>query len=185
MVIDSSTVITGSFNFTENAKHHNAKNLVIIRSAPLALVYTANRHAHALHSRPPEVSIPSVARPSFRPATPLFPAWWFMLRLRCCPRSHLATRSLPRVSVACGQGGAARSLLALGFFLSPAPGLPLRCSVVFSPHPARQPARPQMAFFVRVAARAGRCCQARAPAQGLAAGQRFRRVDQTDIPRWL
>lgn len=52
MVIDSSLVITGSFNFTTNAEFHNAENLVFIPDVSLAAAYTANWLAHAAHSRP-------------------------------------------------------------------------------------------------------------------------------------
>src|SRR5262249_3907749 len=40
MVIDSKTILTGSFNFTQHAETHNAENLVVIRCHPeLAAVY--------------------------------------------------------------------------------------------------------------------------------------------------
>ena len=42
MVIDEETVITGSFNFTKAAEAHNAENLLIIRNADLARLYTKN-----------------------------------------------------------------------------------------------------------------------------------------------
>ncbi len=38
-VIDQSTVITGSFNFTRAAEEKNAENLVIIKSKELAGIY--------------------------------------------------------------------------------------------------------------------------------------------------
>ena len=50
MVIDSNTVITGSFNFTKAAEEGNAENLLIIRSVDLAAKYTDNRNKHAEHS---------------------------------------------------------------------------------------------------------------------------------------
>ena len=50
MVIDSETVITGSFNFTKAAEEHNAENLLIIRDKALAEKYTANWHEHEGHS---------------------------------------------------------------------------------------------------------------------------------------
>jgi phosphatidylserine/phosphatidylglycerophosphate/cardiolipin synthase-like enzyme len=52
MVIDGETVITGSFNFTKQAEHSNAENLLVIRSRSLAETYTANWKAHARHSEP-------------------------------------------------------------------------------------------------------------------------------------
>lgn len=50
IVIDGTTVITGSFNFTKNAEESNAENLLIIRSPELAATYTANWNAHCAHS---------------------------------------------------------------------------------------------------------------------------------------
>lgn len=42
MIIDESTVITGSFNFTTAAQYNNAENLLIIQSSELAKQYLAN-----------------------------------------------------------------------------------------------------------------------------------------------
>ncbi len=42
MVLDGSTVITGSFNFTVAAQFHNAENLLVIHDAQLAAEYRAN-----------------------------------------------------------------------------------------------------------------------------------------------
>ncbi len=43
MIIDSKEVITGSFNFTASAQHHNAENLLILDNAPeLSAVYAKN-----------------------------------------------------------------------------------------------------------------------------------------------
>ena len=50
IVIDSNTVITGSFNFTKAAEEGNAENLLIIRSVDLAAKYTDNWKMHAEHS---------------------------------------------------------------------------------------------------------------------------------------
>ena len=50
MIIDSQTVITGSFNFTRQAEEHNAENLLVIRDKILADQYTANWKLHADHS---------------------------------------------------------------------------------------------------------------------------------------
>ena len=52
MILDHATVITGSFNFTEAAEHHNAENLLIIPDPALADTYTANWQAHKVHSVP-------------------------------------------------------------------------------------------------------------------------------------
>jgi phosphatidylserine/phosphatidylglycerophosphate/cardiolipin synthase-like enzyme len=50
MVIDSHTVLTGSFNFTKAAENNNAENLLVIQDANLAAKYTANWQAHLKHS---------------------------------------------------------------------------------------------------------------------------------------
>jgi phosphatidylserine/phosphatidylglycerophosphate/cardiolipin synthase-like enzyme len=52
MVIDSETVITGSFNFTNQAEDHNAENLLVIHDQGLAERYLANWHDHEAHSEP-------------------------------------------------------------------------------------------------------------------------------------
>ncbi|MGD0518082.1 MAG: phospholipase D family protein [Thermoguttaceae bacterium] len=50
MIIDGQVVITGSFNFTKQAEHSNAENLLIIRDKYLADQYAANWKLHAEHS---------------------------------------------------------------------------------------------------------------------------------------
>lgn len=50
MVIDSHTILTGSFNFTKAAENNNAENLLVIQDADLAAKYTANWQAHLKHS---------------------------------------------------------------------------------------------------------------------------------------
>jgi phosphatidylserine/phosphatidylglycerophosphate/cardiolipin synthase-like enzyme len=50
MIIDSSTVITGSFNFTKAAEEKNAENLIIIKSRELAGIYIDNWNRHRQHS---------------------------------------------------------------------------------------------------------------------------------------
>jgi len=53
MVIDSTTIITDSFNFTKAAEEKNAENMLVIKDAPdLAAVYEANIRMHASHSHP-------------------------------------------------------------------------------------------------------------------------------------
>jgi phosphatidylserine/phosphatidylglycerophosphate/cardiolipin synthase-like enzyme len=53
MVIDSATVITGSFNFTKAAEAKNAENLHVITDAPeLVKQYETNVQTHAAHSHP-------------------------------------------------------------------------------------------------------------------------------------
>jgi phosphatidylserine/phosphatidylglycerophosphate/cardiolipin synthase-like enzyme len=52
MVIDGETVITGSLNFTTAAQEKNAENVLILREAPLAALYTQNWEAPRQHSQP-------------------------------------------------------------------------------------------------------------------------------------
>ena len=48
IVIDSATIITGSFNFTKAAEKKNAENLLVIKDTPeLVKAYEANVQAHA------------------------------------------------------------------------------------------------------------------------------------------
>ncbi len=55
MVIDSATIITGSFNFTKAAEEKNAENLLVIKDAPeLVKAYEANIRLHAGHAHPYE-----------------------------------------------------------------------------------------------------------------------------------
>jgi phosphatidylserine/phosphatidylglycerophosphate/cardiolipin synthase-like enzyme len=50
MIIDSETVITGSFNYTKTAESSNAENLLIIKSPELAKKYMSNWERHWKHS---------------------------------------------------------------------------------------------------------------------------------------
>lgn len=53
MIIDRSTLITGSFNFTRAAEENNAENLLIIKgNKPLVNRYTRNFEEHKEHSEP-------------------------------------------------------------------------------------------------------------------------------------
>jgi phosphatidylserine/phosphatidylglycerophosphate/cardiolipin synthase-like enzyme len=52
IVIDNSTVITGSFNFTKAAEENNAENLMILKSPELAARYSAYFLEHREHSTP-------------------------------------------------------------------------------------------------------------------------------------
>jgi len=53
IVIDSATIITGSFNFTKAAEEKNAENLLVITDAPaLVNAYEANIQTHAAHAHP-------------------------------------------------------------------------------------------------------------------------------------
>lgn len=50
MIIDGSTVITGSFNFTKAAEESNAENLLILRDQSLAQKYLTNFAEHQTHA---------------------------------------------------------------------------------------------------------------------------------------
>ena len=52
MILDDAVVITGSFNFTHQAEHGNAENLLVIRDRAIAGQYKENWLGHAAHSRP-------------------------------------------------------------------------------------------------------------------------------------
>jgi phosphatidylserine/phosphatidylglycerophosphate/cardiolipin synthase-like enzyme len=55
MIIDRTTVITGSFNFTRTAEERNAENLLVIPSKELAAKYLENWQGHRGHSTKYEV----------------------------------------------------------------------------------------------------------------------------------
>jgi len=63
MILDGSTVITGSFNFTKAAEEKNAENLLIIKSQDFAKRYIDNWHYHRQHSE----IYPVTSSPTFRP----------------------------------------------------------------------------------------------------------------------
>jgi len=66
MVIDRHTVLTGSFNFTNQAEHENAENLLVLRHySDLSAAYRQNFTAHKEHARAPETK----AKPAV-PSTP-------------------------------------------------------------------------------------------------------------------
>ena len=50
MVFDDAAVLTGSFNFTDQAEKHNAENLLVLRDPQLARKYTVNWQEHWSHS---------------------------------------------------------------------------------------------------------------------------------------
>jgi phosphatidylserine/phosphatidylglycerophosphate/cardiolipin synthase-like enzyme len=53
LILDSKTILTGSFNFTHQAESENAENLVIIQGHPeLARSYRQNFLEHKAHSKP-------------------------------------------------------------------------------------------------------------------------------------
>jgi phosphatidylserine/phosphatidylglycerophosphate/cardiolipin synthase-like enzyme len=58
MVLDGRTLITGSFNFTQQAEEHNAENLLVFRHyKDLAAFYRSNFLAHKEHSREPDAKV--------------------------------------------------------------------------------------------------------------------------------
>jgi phosphatidylserine/phosphatidylglycerophosphate/cardiolipin synthase-like enzyme len=62
MVIDRRTLITGSFNFTNQAENENAENLLVIRGQPeLIQAYWKNFTAHKAHCQPPQAKAPAAA----------------------------------------------------------------------------------------------------------------------------
>ena len=55
IIVDGTTVLSGSYNFTVAAEKHNAENLLVIRDAALAAQYGANwdvHRAHAVEAKP-------------------------------------------------------------------------------------------------------------------------------------
>jgi phosphatidylserine/phosphatidylglycerophosphate/cardiolipin synthase-like enzyme len=56
IIIDGSTLITGSFNFTNQAEHENAENLLIIKGHPeLVSRYRENFFHHRDHAKPAQI----------------------------------------------------------------------------------------------------------------------------------
>jgi phosphatidylserine/phosphatidylglycerophosphate/cardiolipin synthase-like enzyme len=56
IIIDKATLITGSFNFTNQAEHENAENLMIIKGHPeLVTWYRENFFKHREHSKPAQI----------------------------------------------------------------------------------------------------------------------------------
>jgi phosphatidylserine/phosphatidylglycerophosphate/cardiolipin synthase-like enzyme len=59
IIIDKRIVITGSFNFTNQAEHENAENLLIIKGhAELPALYRDNFFKHKAHCKPAQVKQP-------------------------------------------------------------------------------------------------------------------------------
>src|SRR5262249_27452738 len=55
MIIDKKVLITGSFNFTNQAEHENAENRLILKGNPdLVDAYRQNFLAHKAHCKAPE-----------------------------------------------------------------------------------------------------------------------------------
>ena len=56
IIIDKTTLITGSFNFTNQAEHENAENLLIIKGHPeLISQYRDNFFKHREHAKPAQI----------------------------------------------------------------------------------------------------------------------------------
>jgi phosphatidylserine/phosphatidylglycerophosphate/cardiolipin synthase-like enzyme len=67
MVVDRRTLITGSFNFTRQAEHENAENLLIIKGHPeLVHLYVQNFFVHRAHAQKPG-SVKESAAPASEP----------------------------------------------------------------------------------------------------------------------
>jgi phosphatidylserine/phosphatidylglycerophosphate/cardiolipin synthase-like enzyme len=56
IIVDKRTLITGSYNFTNQAEHENAENLVVIKGHPELLgMYRQNFMTHKAHSQQPNL----------------------------------------------------------------------------------------------------------------------------------
>jgi phosphatidylserine/phosphatidylglycerophosphate/cardiolipin synthase-like enzyme len=59
MIIDQKTIVTGSYNFTNQAEHENAENMLIIKGNPeLVRAYRQSFLAHKAHCKPPQAKAP-------------------------------------------------------------------------------------------------------------------------------
>src|SRR5207237_4599432 len=62
MIIDQRTLVTGSYNFTNQAEHENAENLLVIKGHPeLVKHYRDNFLTHKSHSQQPTTKAPHPA----------------------------------------------------------------------------------------------------------------------------
>jgi phosphatidylserine/phosphatidylglycerophosphate/cardiolipin synthase-like enzyme len=58
MIVDKKTVITGSFNFTNQAEAHNAENLLVLKGHPeLVASYRAAFESHKAHCQAPQLKV--------------------------------------------------------------------------------------------------------------------------------
>jgi phosphatidylserine/phosphatidylglycerophosphate/cardiolipin synthase-like enzyme len=58
MIVDKRTLLTGSFNFTNQAESHNAENLLVLKGHPeLVAAYRATFEAHKAHSQAPQPKV--------------------------------------------------------------------------------------------------------------------------------
>jgi phosphatidylserine/phosphatidylglycerophosphate/cardiolipin synthase-like enzyme len=68
MIIDQKVIVTGSFNFTNQAELHNAENLIIIKGHPeLVRQYRQNFLAHKGHSKAAVMKAPPTKPAENRP----------------------------------------------------------------------------------------------------------------------
>jgi phosphatidylserine/phosphatidylglycerophosphate/cardiolipin synthase-like enzyme len=69
MIIDQKTVVTGSYNFTNQAEHENAENLLILKGNPeLVRAYRQAFLEHKAHCKPPQAKPAAEAAPAHRRA---------------------------------------------------------------------------------------------------------------------
>jgi phosphatidylserine/phosphatidylglycerophosphate/cardiolipin synthase-like enzyme len=60
MVIDQKTIVTGSYNFTNQAEHENAENMLVLKHHPdLVRAYRQSFQAHKAHCKPAHVKAPA------------------------------------------------------------------------------------------------------------------------------
>lgn len=50
VIIDSYTLVTGSYNFSRSAEYNNAENMVIMKTRKLSKIYLDNFNIHKAHS---------------------------------------------------------------------------------------------------------------------------------------
>ena len=63
IIIDKKVVITGSYNFTNQAESDNAENVIIIKGNPeMVAAYRANFFSHREHAKPAEIREPKDRR---------------------------------------------------------------------------------------------------------------------------
>jgi phosphatidylserine/phosphatidylglycerophosphate/cardiolipin synthase-like enzyme len=69
MIIDQKTLVTGSYNFTNQAEHENAENMLIIKGHPeLVKAYRQSWIFHKAHCKPANVQAPAEAPAAHRRA---------------------------------------------------------------------------------------------------------------------
>jgi phosphatidylserine/phosphatidylglycerophosphate/cardiolipin synthase-like enzyme len=75
MIVDGRTIVTGSFNFTNQAEHENAENLLIIKGHPdIVNSYRKDFAGHKSHARPAEVKQAEAKARSAAAAAPSAPS---------------------------------------------------------------------------------------------------------------